>query len=238
MKREIWLSWRYRKPCPTCKIGSLEVPQNDRLLHETAESKELNNYSGYPCTDYIFSIHLKCNSCGERVAVSGFRSEENFPSDEEFGLQSSINPVSFFPAPYIIDIPSSCPKSVHSVLKESFRLYWVDVSSCANKIRIVIELLFDELNVISITIQGKKLTLHKRIEEFQKMNPKVGEILLAIKWIGNEGSHLSELKKMDVLDAYELLEYALELLFDDKEKRLLTLTQEINANKGKKTTPN
>ncbi|MBU7570681.1 MAG: DUF4145 domain-containing protein, partial [Flavobacterium sp.] len=230
--RKIWLSWKPKKPCPTCNTGTLDFPNDKYILKtETASSREMETYGGNYYSDYVFSMHLKCNNCDEVVAVTGLRSEENYPSNEEVGLQHSIIPISFYPALKIIEIPNSCPKSVKKVLNESFGLYWLDISSCANKIRIAIEVLLNELNVPDAN-GTKKLTLHKRLEEFEKTNSDTGNLLLAIKWIGNAGSHYSGLKNNDVLDAYELLEFALEKLYNDREKKLIQLSQEINKNKN------
>ena len=76
------------------------------------------------------------------------------------------------------------------------------------------------------------LTLHARLERFAAKNQQVGEHLLAIKWLGNSGSHASELTKHDVMDAFELLEHALEEIYDSKTSRLNTLSASINKKKG------
>lgn len=76
------------------------------------------------------------------------------------------------------------------------------------------ELLMDAHKIHKTAISRKpgklrsRLTLHKRIELFKKKNQKVGEILEAIKWIGNKGSHADkQLLVNETMDAYELLEH-------------------------------
>lgn len=233
--RKIWLNWKVRKPCPTCGIGILDVPGSNGIIKsETEKSKEMNTYGGYYDSEYVFSIHLKCNNCSETVAVSGFMAEENYPSDEELGIQRRIVPISFFPAPKIIEIPNSCPANVKKILSETFGLYWLDLGSCANKIRISIEVLLNELSVISKKATKKgdtDLSLHSRLEIFEKTNPDVAKHLMAIKWIGNAGSHFSELSSEDVLDAYELLEFSLEKLYNDRELKLKQISDEINKSR-------
>ncbi len=231
--RKIWLNWKVRKPCPTCDIGILDVPKKDKILQsETADSVLMNSSGGHYHSDYVFSMHLKCNHCGETVVASGLKSEENYPSDEEFGIQRMITAISFIPAPKIIEIPKSCPNDVKKILIDSFSLYWMDLSSCANKIRIGIEVLLNELGVIE-TKGTKKLQLHLRLKEYEKKEPKIAGFLLSIKWIGNSGSHFSQITKDDVLNAYELLEFALDKIYDDREKKLTKLSAEINKNRGK-----
>jgi hypothetical protein len=56
---------------------------------------------------------------------------------------------------------------------------------------------------------------------------------MAIKWIGNKGSHLGGIEKNDLLDAYELLEYSLNKLYNDPSKRLDKIAKRIIKRKGK-----
>lgn len=230
--RTIWTNWETRKPCPNCEIGLLFPIVNTQQRSETAESRERNTYGSYNQNDYVFSLHLKCSNCGEIVVVSGYWCEYQFISDEETENQKHIVPISFYPAPKIISIPKSCPKSVSNILNDSFVLYWIDLSSCANKIRVSIELLLDDLKIRKtlLTKKGKRieLKLHNRILLYKLKNSEAADFLLAIKWIGNDGSHYSKITKNDVLDAYELLEFSLEQIYNDKKKNLVKLSRNIN----------
>jgi len=232
--RKIWLDWNRKKPCPSCGSGLLFPSANKGIIeNETVDSKFKNSY-GYNYTEYLFSIHLKCSNCGDIVAVSGNFSEENEPSNEEFGIQRYYDPISFYPPPKIISIPESCPKSVSRLLNDSFGLYWLDVGSCANKIRISIEVLMDELKINKTRIvsgKRRKLSLHERISKFKITNIEIGDILLSIKWIGNAGSHFSDIVKEDLLDAYQLLEYSLLQLYNDEKRNLIKISKEINLKK-------
>nr|WP_293834097.1 DUF4145 domain-containing protein [uncultured Arsenicibacter sp.] len=234
--REIWLKWRVRKPCPSCTIGLLIPPSNNvgYLKSETERSKELNSYGGYYRTESVFSLHLKCSNCNETVAVSGFMIEDDYPDEDGDLPQKSITPIAFYPPPKIIHVPESCPVNVRTILNETFGLYWLDVGSCANKIRIAIEVLMDELAIPRTRTNKSKqveLTLHARLELFKKQNVDVAENLMAIKWIGNAGSHFSEIKNHDVLDAYELLEHSLERLYNDRDRNIAQIRNQINAAK-------
>jgi hypothetical protein len=234
MNRKTWTNWKFRKPCPTCIDGILNIPNESKIIKsETAKSRNEHNFNSY-FTDSIFSMHLICSNCGDLVSVSGIISEEDYPSNEEVGLQIFITPKTFYPAPKIITIPDSCPNSVRKLLIKSFELFWIDIGSCANKIRTSIEVLLTEQG-IAITATTKngdiQIKLHKRIEEFEISNYEVAQYLFAIKWIGNAGSHDEELVQNDILDAYELLEFGLEKLFSDREKKLKQLSDEINLTK-------
>ena len=114
--RKIWLDWNVKKPCPSCDNGHLEFPPKEgRIRNETAESLELSSYGSHYYSDYVFSMHLKCSNCKETVVVSGTMSEENYPSNESVGIQRDYYPVMFHPAPKIIFIPKSCPKTVANI---------------------------------------------------------------------------------------------------------------------------
>ena len=62
--------------------------------------------------------------------------------------------------------------------------------------------------------------LDKRIKEFEKTHVDIADKLLATKIIGNSGSHVAEISKDDVIDAYEILEYVLEELFTRKARQV------------------
>src|SRR5687767_13864087 len=107
--KQIWTRWDLKKPCPTCVIGTLEVPrQGGFLRNETAESQEMNSLGAYYHTTSVFSTHLKCNNCQESVAVSGVVVEDNSPTEHESELQKFVTPVIFYPALQLIYIPESC----------------------------------------------------------------------------------------------------------------------------------
>lgn len=77
-----------------------------------------------------------------------------------------------------------------------------------------------------------KLSLHSRIELFKEKFPKVADHLFAIKWIGNEGSHsIEDLNQIELLDAFEILEDALESLYGHREKELYAKIKRLNKRK-------
>ena len=87
----------------------------------------------------------------------------------------------------------------------------------------------------TIDKKGKRrgLSLHARIEEFRRKFPNEADMLMAIKWIGNSGSHASEkLTKDDTLDGFEILEHVIHKLFETETKRIKKLTKIINKKKG------
>jgi hypothetical protein len=224
--------------CPTCNVGLLLHTKN-QLLEETSDSKK----NGQEESTYHFSFSLKCNNpdCEEIVICTGYAHDdvivdEDFdPKHDEFGgsLEIVYTPYYFYPNLNLIKILDNLPQDLKYMLESSFSLFFTDYSSCANKIRLFLEHLLNYLKVKKG--KGKnKLKLGQRINELQK-HPKfknIFNLINAIRWIGNEGSHDDSLKRNDVLIAYELLEKIFEEIF---EKRTINLDKKAQAiNKRKK----
>lgn len=104
-------------------------------------------------------------------------------------------------------------------------------NAAANKIRIAIEYLLSNIHAT----EGKKL--HSRIEaayKDKKISTNLRDLLLAIKWLGNDGSHANiTLSTDDILFAYSMIEKAFEEIYpiDDPFQKNV---QEILKNKGVK----
>ncbi len=77
-----------------------------------------------------------------------------------------------------------------------------------------------------------KLSLHRRIAEFKIKQPEIGEHIEAIKWIGNAGTHTSPLKLKDIILGFELLEYCLNSLYNNRSKEFLSISKKINKKRG------
>lgn len=187
----------------------------------------------------IFSGALECASCSEYIAFTGRGNpEQNGYYDYELDqhhleYDEVFLPTHFEPALHIFDIPANCPDSVKDEIVASFKLFWSDLPASANRIRTSLEILMNENKVKRFEIIGgkrKPISLHKRILLFN--NAELTDLLVAIKWIGNTGSHLGELETVDILETYKLLEYALTKLYDNKEKEIKKITSEINKRKG------
>lgn len=237
MKTKTWLTNAEEMPCPSCKTGKLNwVGKGKVILTETLDSLRDNEYHKngtiFPYTTELASSHLKCSKCND-VVVGTYKKIDDVRNIDEEGYERSIyEPLFFYPAPHIIDIPESCPKEVKEPIERSFTLYWVDLNSCANKIRIALEALMDYNGIPGSGTAGKFVSLDSRLKEYSNSNPKIGQFLNALKWIGNASSHNTGIDKDTVLVAYELLEYSLELAFPDKEQKLANLSAQIINNKG------
>lgn len=248
MEKEIWLKSNFTLKtspnwsCPNCKKGILKLDTFKK--EETALSKSWHSDPDWEpeYIRYTFTGSLTCGNCSEFVAFLGNGSEEFNHYYDEYRNEyveenfSSFTPKFFHPTLQLFFINDHCPEEIRNIINDSFALFWSDLASCANKIRVSLELLMDEFKVKKTFIdrnrKRRRLSLHKRIEEFENSKPEIAEFLLAIKWIGNAGSHIGELEKIDILETYQMLELSLNKLYDNQEKELKKLAKEINKRKG------
>lgn len=233
------LTW----PCPNCNSAALTFSKSNVLIDETPETKEMQNdeYWEFEWMKYNVSGALFCNNCKNQTMFSGtahvhhYQGYDQFTEEQEEEYYRVYEPEFFSPTLNLFLIPEKCPENVKKEIVSSFRLFWIDLSSCANKIRVSLEILLDTQKVKKISTKGGKksrIKLHDRILEFKKKNNEVGSYLEAIKWIGNSGSHVGVLERIDLLEAYELLEFSLQKLYNDKETKIKKITSEIIARKG------
>jgi len=190
---------------------------------------------------YSFSGFLVCDNlkCKGKVVVAG-RMESGTdhyqvgPNEWEEENFKKCFPKYFDRPPEIIPLDDHIPAELREVLIESFRLFWLDAPSCANKIRTCVELLLNQFDVARYARRKKKrvpISLDSRIKDFALKNPDVSEKLLAVKWIGNAGSHPGTLSKEDLLDGYRILNYSLKKLFANDDAEIHRLTKQINKRK-------
>lgn len=251
MDRNQWLQSTFtvdnmRKwTCPTCDKGLL-ILNKDKFIHaETlASRKQRNDEEWYPeFVRYRFVGLLTCSNpgCMEYVSFSGEGKVDVTAYYEEAYEQyiedytDTFTPHVFSPPLNLFVIPHRCPLEVRKEIISAFGLFWNDISACANRIRLALEMLMTNQGVKRFSnSKGKRnsLSLHSRLELYKKIQPEVADHLLAIKWIGNSGSHAGKIEKGDIIDALELLEYSLNKLYDDTEKRVNDLARKINRAKG------
>lgn len=179
------------------------------LIHDgfefwnSAETDACYNEEWFVVPDHIalyFLMKMKCVSCGEVAVASGVGRVECYQDEwhtREYVELFSVK--NFFPAPVLISLSAYFPGDVKGIIFDSFPLYWVDAASCANKIRLAMEVL---LGGKPFFIE-KRGTLHERINKISDVKWK--DLLMAIKWLGNTGSHENEVEKADLLSAYELI---------------------------------
>lgn len=236
--------------CPTCAKGLLHIKKESFYKEEPLHSKMGRDHDEWEpdWVSYVYSCLFVCTNdrCKEIVSssgigrVSGFTwyDEENDEMVEDYA--ETFSPKFFEPCLMPFDIPTKCPKSVYEPLCESFRLFFCSPSAAANNVRIAIEELLTALNVKRFNIvKGKRkfIILHRRIDLLPQKYANLKELILAIKWLGNAGSHGNSggqgiITPDDVMDSYELTEHILQEIYAPKAKKLKALAKRVNKNKG------
>jgi len=157
-------------------------------------------------------------------------------------LYDHYAPRFFEPALPIFPIPEKCPTKVREELEKAFALIWSDVGSAGNRLRVAVEELMNECKIQKkFRIKNGKnkgkflnLTLDERIRKFEEKHKDAVIQLMAIKWLGNIGSHagLAVLTHDHLLDAFEHFEYALELIYENISVDLVKRAKKIIKKKG------
>jgi hypothetical protein len=79
------------------------------------------------------------------------------------------------------------------------------------------------------------MTAHQRIIHYQRMNAAngpVAELMLAVKWLGNAGSHTGGVNAKGIFDGFDLLEQVHYMIYPPKIPDFTALAKRINVAKG------
>lgn len=218
--------WR----CSKCGIGELRTRLEANS--KTKSEKRLLRSSDEKC----FVALMRCTNpdCNSVYSVAGrwgkygrsggeLSIKDRLPDTRRFFPNFVEPPILFF------SCDPNVPLAIVERLAIAFQLFWGAPAACANAIRSTLECLMDSQNVL----RQNKESLHARILRFQKQDSINGKHLLAVKWIGNEGSHDIDLKRSDVIDGFELLATVLSNLYPDlsKNQRIEQITNSVNSTK-------
>jgi Domain of unknown function (DUF4145) len=234
-------SWQ----CPTCQSGSLVLDTDSLSLKETGLSIDGRDEPAWE-PEWIterFSGLLVCQNadCGDVSVIGGI---VHYEEDHDWESQTQnwakeFEPLFIYPSPKIFAVSSKCPEIVADELQKAFTLIWYDTSSSANSLRIAIEAMLNDKKIPRTTINAKHkrcdLSLHSRIEKFKKADSASADLLMAIKWLGNSGSHAphSTMERVELLRGFEIFEHVIELVYEQSTKRLTKIAKSITARKGK-----
>lgn len=231
-------------PCPTCGSGQLLLSPNSLVMEEIPESRDHSHDAWEPdWIRYIYSGMFVCsnNTCREMIASVGTGRVDyhEYEDDEHEWVQDTedlFTPKYFEPSLKLLDVPSKCPANVAAHLKKSFAHYFADPSAALNFARIAVEEILTDLGIKRFAkVKGvrRPISLHQRITLLPKKHLHLIELLTAIKWLGNAGSHSgSDVSQDDVFLAYDLIEHVLSEIYDNKIKKLSAHAKKVNKKKG------
>jgi hypothetical protein len=249
LNRAEWLGTFYPLPgwlCPACEQGHLRLIDKTLAKADTAATLRGRKHPDWEheWDQQRFSGLLQCDNaqCKEVCCISGTTSQvEVYEDCCEDGIERQCFVDGYdvryiYPSPLPFRMSQKVPKEIADLLRRSTELYWADPEGAANKLRQAIEVLLTEQGVRRTIInrqhRRQTLNLHSRIVEYKGKQSEAADLLLAVKWIGNEGSHAGSLKHEDVLDGYEMLGHVLDDVYERTRTRLANLAKSINRNKG------
>lgn len=174
--------------------------------------------------------------------MSGIAVDSDYEGEDKFGKwvkeeYTEYKVHTFNPTINLFKIPENSPESVKTATNKAFALFFSDPDASANRVRVVVEHILTDQGVKKSTINKKgkrqRLDTHARIVNYKTVNLDMADKMLAIKFIGNDGSHEGEgLERKDLLPQFELLESILNELYGDSSKRLKKLAKQIIKKKG------
>ena len=233
--------------CPTCKKGVLHIKEGTFHSAERSLSKKAHSHEAWEpeWIEYAYSCLFECsnNSCQEIVANTGIGSVDWEGSYDEHGEPCQdwydfYRPKHFEPHLNLFDYPDNTPEEVAEEIDQSFTLFFSNPASASNHLRVALENLLTHLKIKQQeTKNGKRffLNLHKRIELVPAKYEGIKDLLLAVKWLGNAGSHAKKtITSDDVMDAYEIMDVVLKEVFDKGHSHARALAKKINKKKGPK----
>ncbi|KZN67513.1 DUF4145 domain-containing protein [Pseudoalteromonas luteoviolacea] len=159
---------------------------------------------------HLFNSFYHYEKCNGHVSASGVllkpkKGLEDKPKPDFVKVEH------FSPTVPIFHLSENTPHEVGKELFDAFKHSHFDTPSSASKLRRAIERFCDDMK-----LDGK--VLHSRIDQLKETYPEEAKQLLALKLIGNEGTHGSGVEELDLLYAFQIFQVVLELY--DRKARL------------------
>lgn len=234
-------AWR----CPSCDSQTLLMVQGSFVTMLTAFSRINREEDWYEAEheERVFSCLLKCSriDCGQPVALSGTGFLEDEWDDRmqtRIGQSTYYRAKAFVPPLPVFYIPDRCPHHIKMQLLRVAGLLAMSGEASVNAMRSVLELLLDELEVPQQLDRENKsprvLKLHDRIEEYPDKIGVHQAAFMALKWVGNSGSHSRRpIPMKDIDDALSVLDDLVKQLYGDVAQKVARL-HEAHAPKPKR----
>jgi hypothetical protein len=166
------------------------------LLDHTAD------FNGDPS---LMNGFMQCQSCGGNVSINGLAIDSN-RGENNIRLKVEY----FSPCVPVFRISENVPEIIMTELQNSFLHIHFDPNSAASKLRRAIEQFCSDWGA-----KGKNL--HQQICSLKERHPEEAEYLESLKLLGNEGTHASNVEEVDLLYAYKVFQFVLEL-YDRKAR--------------------
>ncbi|QPB31309.1 DUF4145 domain-containing protein [Citrobacter amalonaticus] len=223
-------------PCPECGQKTLQIIKESWAVNETLGSSRASCEIWFEpeMHESIFSCMAQCSrsQCGEVVACTGKSGWEQQGWNQETlndEYYQWFKPKTFFPALHPFELPDKCPQEITEPLQASFSIFLMQPSAAANLIRISVERMLTAMGVVERNEKGKRIVLHTRLEMLPDLYQTFTGPLMAIKFLGNAGSHTYDgVKTEDIEDAFKIMEYVVNDLFSGRKESVEVLTKRLS----------
>jgi len=199
--------------CPVCSDGELEIKvENVKRVEYDNYNKKICSKEDWDGEDLQFGFHgiLVCTDCHEEIVFAG-------KYNPEYAVESTAgNPdqtwrevltVEYIERPpHILRFDAKFSTQIQDILLDSYKLYWIDFESCANRLGDCLEWVM-ELHGVSRQSFGKDC-LRDCIPIFLKRNPELNEILSnsGVQWIYRTPHHTDKITESNLCAGYMLLD--------------------------------
>ncbi|MEM5545169.1 DUF4145 domain-containing protein [Pseudoalteromonas fuliginea] len=153
---------------------------------------------------FLFNCFLICSHCGESTVASGVLLEPNNGLDKKVTKAKQIKIDHFSPTIPIFPLSINIPKALAEELLDAFKHFHFDPPSSASKLRRAIE-------NFCLDMQVEGSNLNRMIQNLAKTRPEEASYLEPLKLVGNEGTHKSDVTELDLLYAFQMFQFVLEL---------------------------
>lgn len=157
---------------------------------------------------FLFNGYFSCEKCGEHVSSTGVLLKAQIMSDKP--SPEYIKVEHFSPTVPIFPLSENIPTLIVDELLDAFKYFHFDPPSAASKLRRSIEKFCADMNV-----EGSNL--NRKVQNLAKTHPEEASYLEALKLVGNEGTHGSNVDELDLIYAFEMFQFVLEL-YDRKAR--------------------
>lgn len=226
-------------PCPSCGQITMQILKDSFTIKSNLATLQQQDMEWFEADMEIsvFSCMASCSrrNCGEVVACigesqGGMYWDENYQKDIFYRMH---RPVSFFPTLSPVVITEKCPPEIAGPLCASFSLFLMQPGSAANLIRIAVEQLLTAIGIPKLDDKNRRINLHQRIETVDGQYISYKDTLMAVKFLGNAGSHTyDEVTVEDIEAAFEMMQYMINDLFSGHKESIEVLTRRIHGKYG------
>lgn len=223
-------------PCPECGQKTLQIITESFVLNDTLDTSRNSSEIWFEPEMHvsIFSCMARCtrNQCGEVVACTGKSGWEQQGWDQETlndEYYQWFKPKTFFPALHPFELSEKCPEEITEPLQASFSIFLMQPGAAANLIRVSVERMLTAMGIAERNDKGKRIILHNRLGMLPALYESFSEHLMAIKFLGNAGSHTyDDVNTKDIEDAFEIMEYVVNDLFSGRKESVDVLTKRLS----------